>query len=187
MLFMMFKPWMIIVCTGIAFLGSMKARAQMHYESSVSVSGGLYAASGFGTNPYFAARYNYFLMGGKFFVEGSIGFSSLKSHILETVSKSQIFESERLFSYEFVVALDANPQGYYPFVVFGVAAVNQGGQSTFAGVLGLGKRIPLPGVLGNQLGLRYDVRDQIFSQQINNNESFISHNVVVSIGLQLYF
>jgi len=70
---MVFKPWVLIVCTSTAFLESVPARAQMRSESSVSLSGGLYAASGFGTNPYFAARYNHFLMGGKFFVEGLIG------------------------------------------------------------------------------------------------------------------
>ena len=72
-------------------------RAQLAYESSVSLSLGAYAASGFGTNACYGARYDYFINGGKIFVEGALGFSSLKSKVLESVTKSQIFDTERLY------------------------------------------------------------------------------------------
>jgi hypothetical protein len=163
-------------------------QAQYRYQSSLSLSGGAYAASGIGTNHYLGVRYNYFFLGGRYFVEASLGFGSLKSRVLENVSRAQVFDTERLYSYEFVVAYDANPSGYFPFVAGGVAGINQGGRSSFAGVIGLGKRIPLPGFLGtNQLGLRYDIRDQIFSQVINNSDPFISHNIAFTVGIQLYF
>jgi len=169
------------------FLGS-SASAQFRYQNSLSLSTGAYAASGFGTNLYGGVRYGYFFYGGRYFFEASLGFSNLKSRVLENVSKTQLFETERLFAYEFVVAYDYNPSGAIPFLVFGVAGVNQGGTSVFAGVLGLGKHIPIPGFLGtNQLGIRYDIRDQIFSQTINNSDPFISHNIVFSIGVQFYF
>lgn len=177
---------------GIAFLATMvmvsPARAQIPYESSLSLSLGAYAASGFGTNQFIGVRYNYFFLGGRYFVEGSLGFGSLKSRVLDNVAKAQVFETERLYAYEFVGAYDYNPAGYIPYFTFGVAGINQGGESKFAGVLGVGKRIPLFGFLGtNQLGVRYDIRDQIFSQKINDSDPFISHNLVFTFGLQFYF
>jgi hypothetical protein len=160
----------------------------MPYSNSISLSVGAYAASGFGTNPHYAARYNYFVSGGKFFVEGTFGFGSLRSDVLSSVTRSQLFESERLYTYEFVAGVDPFPSSYVPFMILGVAGINQGGQSTFAGVIGLGKRIPLKGAFGgNQFGFRYDVRDQIFSQRILNKEPFVSHNIAFTVGIQFYF
>ncbi len=165
-----------------------RVMAQLVYDNSLSVSLGAYAANGFGTNAYYGARYNYFIYGGKVFVEGGLGWGSLSSNVLESVTKSQIYDTERLFAYEFVGGYDMNPNGYVPYVVFGVAGLNYGGQSSFAGVLGLGKRVPLKGVFGgDRFGFRYDVRDQIFSQTIYNNEPFISHNIAFTVGLQFYF
>lgn len=162
--------------------------AQMPFEHSVSLSVGAYAASGFGTNLYYGARYNYFIEGGKFFVEGGLGFGSLKSDVLGSVTKAQVYESERVFAYEFVGGFDPYPNGYVPYFVGGVAGLRYGGQSNFAGVIGLGKRIPLRGLFGgNQFGFRYDVRDQIFSQTIYNAAPFTTHNIAFTVGLQFYF
>lgn len=178
----------ILVFVALVMSARLPAQVQLRYQSSLSLSAGAYAASGFGTNHYLGARYNYFFFKGRYFVEAAIGFSSLKSEVLKSISKSQIFESERLYSYEFVFAYDPSPSGYFPYVVGGVAGINQSGQTTFAGVIGLGKRIPLAGFLGtDQLGLRYDVRDQIFSQKINNADEFTAHNIVFSLGMQFYF
>ena len=164
------------------------AQAQLSYDNSLSLSVGAYAASGFGTNAYYGARYNYFISGGKFFVEGGLGFGSLKSNVLESVTKSQIYDTDRVFAYEFVGGFDPYPNSHVPYFVAGVAGLNYGGQSNFAGVFGLGKRVPLKGVLGgDQLGFRYDVRDQIFSQTIYNKEPFITHNIAVTLGFQFYF
>ena len=178
----------ITIVGSMAFTAQESARAQLRYENSLSLSAGAYAASGFGTNHFVGVRYNYFFLGGRYFVEGSLGFGSLRSRVLENVAKSQVFSSERLYAYEFVFAYDAFPSGFQPFFAFGVAGLNQGGESTFAGVLGLGKRIPLAGFLGtNQLGVRYDIRDQIFSQRINDSDPYIAHNLVFTFGLQFYF
>jgi len=169
-------------------LTATSVRAQFSYESSLSLSGGAYAASGFGTNHYVGVRYNYFFLGGRYFVEAALGFSSLRSRVLESVSNLRLFDTQRLYAYEFVGAYDASPSGYIPFITAGFAGINQGGQSRFAGVLGLGKRIPLPGFLGtNQLGLRYDIRDHIFEQRVNGGDSFIAHNIGFTLGMQLYF
>jgi hypothetical protein len=162
--------------------------AQLAYDNSVSVSLGAYAANGFGTNAYYGARYNYFISGGKIFVEGGLGFGSLKSEVLESVTRSQIYDTERLFAYEFVGGYDMNPNGSFPYFVFGVAGLNYGGKSSIAGVLGLGKRVSLKGAFGtDQFGFRYDVRDQIFSYAIYDNEPFISHNIAFTVGVQFYF
>jgi len=167
---------------------SVSANAQGYHQNSLTLSVGAYAASGFGTNPYAGVRYNYILPDDRFFVEGSIGFSSLKSDVLETISRSQVFPSNDLYTYEFVLAYDAHPTGYVPYILAGVAGINQGGQTSFAGVLGLGKRMPLANFLGSdQLGLRYDIRDQVFSQQINNADPFLAHNITFTLGLQFYF
>lgn len=178
---------LLLVVVAAATL-SLSASAQSGYQNSLSLNAGAYAASGFGTNTWLGVRYNYFFLGGRYFVEGSLGFGSLRSRVLENVAKAQVFESQKLYSYEFVGAYDPAPSGYFPYIALGVAGINQGGQSTFAGVVGLGKRIPLAGLFGtNQLGVRYDVRDQIFSQSINNSDPFISHNIVFTVGLQLHF
>jgi hypothetical protein len=123
------------------------------------------------------------------FVEGAIGFSSLKSDVLNTISKSQVFPSEQLYTYEFALAYDPNPSGYFPYILGGVAGINQGGVTSFAGVIGLGKRMPFGSSFfgSNQLGWRYDIRDQIFSQHINSAEPFLSHNIQFTLGLQFYF
>jgi len=178
------------ILTGV-LLAAMLPPAQealAWYQNSMTLSAGIYSASGFGANPYIAGRYNYFLPGNKFFVEAAVGFTSLKSNVLESVARSQVFESTDLWTYEFALAYDPTPTGYIPYIIGGVAGLNQGGQSTFSGVIGLGKRIPLGGAFGSSpFALRYDVRDQIFSQQINNAEPFVSHNIQFSLGIQYYF
>jgi|WetSurMetagenome_2_1015567.scaffolds.fasta_scaffold08970_3 hypothetical protein len=172
---------LLLLCSGVT-------SAQPRFEHSISVTVGAYAASGFGTNPYAGARYNYYFFAGKGFVEGALGFGSLRSRVLENVSKSQLFDTERLSSYEFVVGYDPAPSLAIPYVTAGVAGINQGGQSKYAASLGLGKRVPLSGLFsGNQLAFRYDIRDQIFSQSINNSDPFIAHNFVFTCGLQLFF
>ena len=163
-------------------------RAQLKFEQSLSLSGGLYAASGFGTNFYTTGRSDYFIMNGRSFVEASLGVGSLQSKVISSVTKSEIFTSDNLVTYEFSFAYDYAQGGALPFFVFGVGAVREGSETYFAGVIGLGKRIPLPGLFGsNSLGFRYDVRDQIFSQRINNSDPFIVHNIVATLGLQIYF
>jgi len=182
-----------LVTGAILFLfiqGPEAAHAQQKFEptQSISLSGGLYAASGFGTNFYTNGRYDYFLMGGRCFVEASLGVGSVQSNVIGTVTKAAIFTSNNLVTYEFSFAYDYAPGGSLPFFTFGVGGVKEGEETHFAGVIGLGKRIHLPGFLGsNSLGFRYDVCDQIFSQQINNSDPFIVHNIVATLGLQIYF
>jgi hypothetical protein len=171
-----------------ALLGTGNARAQLKFDQSLSLAGGLYAASGFGNNFYSTLRYDYFIPGGRYFVEGSLGVGSLQSKVISSVTKAQIFTSNNLVTYEFTFTYDYMPGGALPYVLFGVGGVREGEETHFAGVIGLGKRIPLPGLLGsNALGVRYDVRDQIFSQAINNSDPFIVHNIVATVGLQIYF
>jgi len=166
----------------------MTLSAQPRFEQSISLSGGLYAASGFGTNFYYDGRYDYFIFGGRYFVEASLGIGSVDSKVLSTVTKAQLFESNNLVTYEFSFAYDYAPTGNFPFILFGVAGIKEGEESTFAGVIGLGKRIPLPGLFGsNSLGFRYDIRDQIMSQRLNNSDPFIVHNISATVGLQIYF
>jgi hypothetical protein len=164
------------------------AAAQPRFEHSLSLSGGVYAASGLGTNFYYGVRYNYYVLGGRYFFEASLCTGSLESAVLKSISKSQLFASERLTTYEFGVAVDANPSGPVPFLIFGVAGINQGGETSFAGVVGFGKRVPLPGLFGvNGLGIRFDARDHIFSQRLNNSDPIIVHNIVATFGIQVYF
>jgi hypothetical protein len=165
-----------------------QAAAQTRYENSLSLSLGAYAADGFGTNRFLGMRYNYFFLAGRFFVEGSLGFGSMRSAVLDNVTKAQLFESHRLIAYEFVGAFDHMPAGVLPYLTFGVAGINQGGQSRFAGVLGIGKRIQLINVFNSDhFGVRYDIRDHIFSQTVNNSDPFIAHNLSFTVGFQYYF
>jgi hypothetical protein len=175
-------PILLILC---AVSGTMLA--QPRYEHSLSLCGGLYAASGIGTNFYTTGRYNFYILGGRYFVEASVGFGSLESKVLSTVTKARLFPTDKLVTYEFSFAYDAAPAGNIPFVLFGVAGVRQGGETSFAGVIGLGKRIPIPGLFGgNSVGIRYDLRDMIFSQRLNNSDPFLTHNIVASLGVQVF-
>jgi hypothetical protein len=177
-----------ILLLALLLSGPGGVRAQPKSEQSLSLSGGLYAASGFGTNFYTSGRYDYFIPGGHYFVEGSLGVGSLQSKVIGSVTKARIFTSDNLVTYEFTFAYDYAPGGALPFFMFGVGGVREGQETHFAGVIGLGKRIPLPGFLGsNALGFRYDIRDQVLSQRINNGDPFIVHNIVATLGLQIYF
>jgi hypothetical protein len=168
--------------------GGAHAQQKFDQAQSLSLSGGLYAASGFGTNFFTCGRYDYFIPGGRYFVEGSLGVGSVQSKVIGTVTKARIFTSDNLVTYEFTFSYDYAPGGAMPYFTFGVGGVREGEETHFAGVIGLGKRIPLPGLFGsNALGIRYDVRDQIFSQAINNSDPFIAHNIVATLGLQIYF
>ena len=168
-------------------IGFQNGNAQLYYDNSISISNGIYSAAGFGSNHYIGIRYNHFFNNGKYFFEGAYGISSLKSKVLDSVAGFQIFDSEKLQTYEFLLALDAQPSGSLPFFLLGVAGVNQGGQSQFAYLVGVGKHIQLNGFLNtNRIGFRYDIRDQIFRQKIND-ESFMSHNLVFSLGILYYF
>lgn len=158
------------------------------YENSFGLTNGLYAAEGFGSNYYFGLRYNHFFNKWHYIVETSIGFSSLDSPVLQDLGAFQVFDNQGLFTYEFLLGYDFKPAGSIPYVVAGVAGLNQGGQSKFAFVIGLGKHIPLAQYFKiKRFGIRYDIRDQIFKQQITDMNSFISHNLVVSLGAQYYF
>jgi hypothetical protein len=178
----------ILATTVLLSLAQRTARAQTRYENSLSFSLGAYAADGFGTNRFVGARYNYYFLGGRYFVEGSLGFGSMRSAVLDNVTKAELFESQKLIAYEFVGAYDHMPNGVLPYLTLGVAGINQGGQSRFAGVIGLGKRIQLVNVFNSdRFGVRYDIRDHIFSQTVNNSDPFIAHNLSFTIGIQYYF
>ena len=183
--FQRFQNYVLVMI--FLMVGFGNANAQLHYDNSISISNGLYSASGFGSNHYIGFRYNHFFDDGNYFFEGAFGISSLKSKVLDSVAGFQIFDSDKLQTYEFLLAYDARPDGSVPFFLLGVAGINQGGQSQFAYLVGLGKQIRLSSFLNsNRFGLRYDIRDQIFRQKINN-ESFMSHNLIFSLGIQYYF
>ena len=160
------------------------AHAQIRAGHSLSLDLGGYGASGFGTNPYVGLKYNYHFGGGRYFVEAGAGLSSIRSRVLENVSRSSLYASEKLFVYDFAFSYDFDPAGPIPYLTFGVAGVNQGGQSLFGGIVGLGKRITFG---SSPVGIRYDVRDQIYAQTINNSDPFLTHNIVFTVGAQFYF
>lgn len=158
------------------------------YDNGLTVMNGLYAAEGFGSNYYFGLRYTHYFNKWNHFVEGAVGFSSVRSSVLRDLTAFQVFEGEGLLTYQFLMGYDHRPLGGLPYVVAGVAAINQGGQSKFAWVIGLGKHIPLAQYFDvKRWGIRYDIRDQIFKQQVSDRGSFIAHNLVVSLGVQYYF
>lgn len=180
--------WGFLGMIGLVLLLSGSVRAGSIFTNGLTITNGVYAAEGFGSNYYFGARYNHFFSKWTYFVEASIGFSSVKSQVLEDLAALQVFDSNDLMTYEFLLGYDMKPLGGFPFLVAGVAGINQGGQSKFAYVLGLGKHIPLAQFFNvKRLGLRYDVRDQIFKQQVSDKDSFVAHNLVFTLGLTYYF
>jgi len=176
------------ILIGTLMFAAPGVQAKGLFSNAMAFTGGIYSAEGFGSNFYFGLRYNHFFSKWRYFVEGSIGVSSLKSQVLQDLAAFQVFDSEKLLTYEFLLGYDMAPLGNFPFIVAGVAGLNQGGQSKFAYVIGLGKQIPLAQFFKTKrLGLRYDIRDQIFKQQINDANAFTAHNLVFSLGLSCYF
>ena len=179
---------LILLISAFLIIFSNYSNAQRYYNNALGLSGGIYSASGFGTNPYFALRYDHFFNSKKFFFEASYGIGSLESKVLNNLGGFQLFDSNKLQSYEFLMAYDGNPGGNIPFIIAGVAGINQGGQSVFSYIIGIGKHIPLGQFFDtDRFGIRYDVRDQIFKQTLNTDNSYISHNLIFTLGLQLYF
>jgi hypothetical protein len=180
-----FIVFFIVLILGLFHINSV---AQVGFKHSLSASSGIYAAAGLGSNVYVNVRYNHLIDRGTYFFEGAVGFGSIRSDVLESVTAANIFDGNGLFTYEFLFGYDWRRKGTFPYIVLGFGGINQGGQSRFAGVIGLGKRILVGGLIeSDKLGLRYDIRDQIFSQELNNSDSFISHNIVITIGIEYYF
>ncbi len=171
----------------IGFAGNQPLRADV-FENSFGIANGIYAAEGFGSNYYLGVRYTHLFSKWHYFVETSVGLSSLKSPVLNDLASFQVFDSQNLMAYEFLFGYDMRPLNGLPYVVFGVAGLNQGGQSKFAYVIGLGKQIPLAQFFDvKRIGLRYDIRDHIFRQKLNDNGRFTAHNLVFTFGFQYYF
>jgi len=165
-----------------------KANAQIKYNNGFTISTGMYSASGFGTNPYAAFRYNHYLSRGRHFVEASFGISSMDSDVLRTVANARLFENTRLLVYQFVYGYDPKMWTSFPYLTAGVAGINQGGQSKFAFVAGIGNRLYFDTIFGSRkIGLRYDLRDQMLSQRFNDKKSFIAHNLVFTINLEFFY
>ncbi len=179
-----------MVITGFLLFMSLgtSATAGGLYENSVGLTNGLYSAAGFGTNYYFGMRYTHYFSRWTYFVDGIIGFSSVKSKVLKDIANFQVFDNEELFTYEFLFGYDPAPLGSFPFFLVGVAGVQQGGVNKFAYVVGLGKQIPFARFSNiKRLGFRYDIRDQLFKQTINNNTPFLTHNLLFTVGIHYYF
>jgi hypothetical protein len=178
--------WIFIVLIfAMMVLNVIEAKAQTGYKNGLALGVGPYAAEGLGTNLYFELRYNHFLSSGKYFFEGGIGIGSIESKLLKSISNSQIFEDNNLTIYQFLFGYDHKYNSGIPYLVGGFAGLDQGGQSRFAFVLGIGKRFSLWGP--SKFGLRYDIRTHIFKQELNNNASFTSLNIAFTIGVEYLF
>ncbi len=162
--------------------------AQLKYNNGFTIAAGMYSSAGVGVNPYAALRYNHYLSEGKHFAELSFGISSVKSETLRSIANAQYFESSRLITYEFLYGYDSQMFSSFPYLLGGVAGINQGGQSKFAVVFGLGNRLYFSSIFGSKkIGLRYDIRDQMFSQSFNNRKSFLAHNLVLTLNMEFYY
>lgn len=184
----MYLKKIVLSSFAITILAFSTSFSQTIFTNSFSLTTGFYAASGFGTNAHLGLNYNHFMERGKYFVEAGIGYGSIKSEVLSDLLKAQVFETENLVTYKVLFGYDYMRTSSWPYLVVGLAGVNQGGQTNFAGVLGIGKRMSASGVFGsNRFGFRYDIRDQIFNQKLNNASSFTSHNLVLQIGIEYFY
>lgn len=180
------RKWLIV--SVFLLIGSHPAQAQLKANNGFSLSTGIYAAEGFGSNMLGALRYNHYLKQGRHFFEASFGLSSMSSDVLRSVANASLFAHERLLIYEFVYGYDPKMWTSFPYLTAGVAGLNQGGQSKFAVVLGVGNRIYFDTIFGSpNIGLRYDLRDHIVSQSFNEKKSFIAHNLVFTINLEFFY
>ncbi len=181
------KPGYILILMIVFFslYNSQELSAQPGKKHGLSLALGPYAAEGLGTNLYVDLRYNHFLSAGKYFFEGGLGIGSIESQLLNSISNSQLFESNQLITYQFLFGYDHNRLGTIPYLVGGFAGIDQGGQSRFAFVLGIGKRFALWS--SSSFRLRYDIRTQIFKQEFNDNSGFTAVNMLFTIGGEYIF
>ncbi|MCB0281862.1 MAG: hypothetical protein H6627_02685 [Calditrichae bacterium] len=170
------------------FVVPQKGIAQLKTDNGFSLATGVYSSEGFGSNLFGALRYNHYLNQGRHFFEASLGLSSLQSDVLRSVANATLFENERLLVYEFIYGYDPKMWTSFPYLTAGFAGLNQGGQSKFAVVLGLGNRLYFDTLFGSpNIGLRYDLRDHIVSQSFNEKKSFIAHNIVFTLNLEFFY
>jgi hypothetical protein len=165
--------------------GANRLIAQPGTKHGITVAVGSYAAEGLGTNLYFEARYNHFLSSGKYFFEAGLGIGSIESQLLKTISNSQLFESNNLLTYQFLLGYDHVRLSGIPYLVGGFTGIDQGGQTRFAFVVGLGKRFSL--WESSSFRFRYDIRAHIFKQEFNDNSSFTALNMLFTLGGEYYF
>ncbi|NOG45594.1 MAG: hypothetical protein HND50_10195 [Calditrichaeota bacterium] len=183
-----YSKFFMILALALFMIAPNKTQAQLKYNNGFTISSGIYSASGFGTNPYVGFRYNHYLNQGKHFVEASFGVSSMESDVLKTVANARLFESNRLLVYQFVYGYDPKMWTSFPYLTAGVAGINQGGQSKFALVAGMGNRLYFDTIFGSKkIGLRYDLRDQILKQRFNDKKSFFAHNLVFTLNLEFFY
>jgi len=169
-------------------MSTNKANAQVRHNYGFSIGTGLYAAEGFGTSFSAALRVNKYFSQGRHFVEGSFGITNFESEVLKAIGNTQFFEHNRLMSFEFLYGYDPKMWTSLPYFTMGVASINQGGQSRFAGILGIGNRIYFDTLFGSsKMGLRYDLRDHIFKQSYNSSKEFFTHNLNLSLNLEFFF
>jgi len=181
------RIWIAVV-PFLFVLNDSNAIAQVNYGYGFSIGTGLYASEGFGTNLSGAVRVNKYFSAGRHFVEGSLGITSIESEVLKAIGNTQFFENNRLLSLEFLYGYDPKMWTSLPYFTMGVASISQGGQSRFAGVLGIGNRIYFDTLFGSKkMGLRYDLRDHIFKQSYNSSSSFITHNLNLSLNFEFFF
>ena len=117
------------------FMQINDAQAQVKYKYGFSIGTGLYAAEGFGTNISGAIRFNKYFDAGRHFVEGSVGLASIRSQVLNAIGNTQFFEHNSLISFEFLYGYDPKMWTSLPYFTIGVASIDQGGQSHFAGIV----------------------------------------------------
>jgi hypothetical protein len=179
----------LVILIALFFItAANEAQAQVRYNYGFSIGTGLYAAEGFGTSFSAALRVNKYFSEGRHFVEGSFGITNFESEVLKAIGNTQFFEHNRLMSFEFLYGYDPKMWTSLPYFTMGVASINQGGQSRFAGILGIGNRIYFDTLFGsNKMGLRYDLRDHIFKQSYNSSKEFFTHNLNLSLNLEFFF
>jgi len=164
-----------------------ESQAQIPYTSGLSIAMGIYSSEGIGTNPYAGLRYSRYLKQGTHFFEASFGISSVESSVLKSVAGVRLFDGTRLLAYEIVYGYDPKMWTSMPYFIAGVANVNQGGQSKYSGVVGIGNRFHFDTLFGSKkIGLKYDIRDHILKQKFTEREAFIAHNLVVTLNLEFF-
>ncbi len=171
------------------------AEAGNFHKNSLNFNNGIYSPGGFDAGYFMEVRYTRFFGNWRYFMEVSGGVSNLDIREDQSLmGVSGDLEKEQFFTYEFLLGYDAVPLRGFPFIIAGVAGVDQIDFVQFAYVLGFGKQVPMAVFTKrlSRLGLRYDIRNHIMnepikSKQNGSQEAVVTNNLIITLGLNLYF
>ena len=169
---------------------SKKVDLPPHNNSwAVGLTGGYYSLDGISSNLHTELTYDYFLPSHSFFLEAVAG---IGPNVTESKSRQPTaFDNKFLVTYGiqgvYVVGQPKilNLTRPIHFLTLGFTGVYIGSETAIGVTAGFGGRLPLKKGKNSGFSLRYEAKDQIYTQR-NALEAPITQNIYLGLGLQYH-